>query len=113
VAAVQPEAELGPLFDDAGGRGKRRVGQVAISYDADESAAAKRAGEQFRWFAGGWDVMAELPGTSHFAAASQNVREEDITTQIPCGPGGDTQSAFFDWVDWAERELLPELRRLP
>jgi G6PDH family F420-dependent oxidoreductase len=134
LIAVQPEVELVRMFDDAGGKGRRRVGQVAIAYDPDESTAAKRAREQFRWFAGGWEVMAELPGTSHFAAAAQNVREEDITAQIPCGPdvaahvdavakfvdagftdvavvqiGGDTQSDFFDW---AERELLAELRRL-
>jgi hypothetical protein len=120
LIAVQPEAELGRLFDDA---------------DPDETVAVKRAREQFRWSAGGWDVMAELPGNQHFAAASQNVREEDITTQVPCGPdvaahvdavrrfvdteftdvaivqiGSDTESAF---IDWAARKLLLELRRLP
>jgi len=134
LIAVQPDAELGRRFDDGGGAGKPRIGQVAVSYDTDESAATKRALEQFRWFAGGWDVMAELPGPKHFAAASQTVTEEDITKQVPCGAevqshidavrkftdagfthvalvqiGGDVQAPFFDW---AERELLPELRRI-
>ena len=78
--------------------------------------------------------MAELPGPAHFAAASQAVREDDVARKIPCGPdvaahvaaartfvdagfthvavvqiGGGHQDPFFDW---AERELLPELRRL-
>jgi G6PDH family F420-dependent oxidoreductase len=134
LIAVQPEARFGQLFDDAGGRRKPRFGQAALSFDLDEAAATKRAREQFRWFASGWDVMAELPGTRHFAAASQTVREDDITRQIPCGPdvaahveavqkyvdagfthvavvqvGGDTQSEF---LEWAAGTLLPELHRL-
>ena len=134
MIAVQPEADLGAQFDAAGGGGKPRIGQVGLSYDPDEAVATKRALEQFRWFTGGWDVMAELPGPRHFASASQSVRAEDIADQVPCGPdvarhvaavqqfvdagfthvavvqiGGDTQSAFFDW---ARAELLPELRRL-
>jgi G6PDH family F420-dependent oxidoreductase len=131
LIAVQPERELGDRFDQAGGAGKPRIGQVAISYDLDEQAARKRATEQFRWFGGGWEVNAELPGPKHFAAASQNIREEDVAKQISCGPdvdkhvaavkkfvdagfthvavvqiGGDTQAQFFDW---AEREFLPAL----
>jgi len=134
MIAVQPDAELGEQFDDAGGAGKPRVGQVGLSYDADEAIATKRAHEQFRWFTGGWDVMAELPAPKHFASATESVREDDVAGQVPCGPdvarhvagvkkfvdagfthvavvqiGGDTQDAFFDW---AEAELLPELRRL-
>jgi G6PDH family F420-dependent oxidoreductase len=134
LIAVQPEAELVRMFDDAGGGAKPRIGQAALSYDTDEQQARKRAREQFRWFAGGWDVMAELPATKHFAAASDAVREEDVAQQVPCGDdvdahvaavgnfveagfthvalvqvGGDAQGPFFDW---AERELLPALREL-
>jgi G6PDH family F420-dependent oxidoreductase len=133
MIAVEPNLELGQQFDEAGGAGKPRIGQVGICYDADEAAARKRAHEQFRWFAGGWEVMAELPGPDHFAAASQSVREEDIAGQVPCGPaldahveavkqftdagfthvavvqiGGGQQEPFFEW---AESELLPALRR--
>ena len=134
MIAVQPDAELGEQFDAAGGAGKPRVGQVGLSYDPDEAIATKRAHEQFRWFTGGWDVMAELPAPKHFASAAESVREDDVADQVPCGPdvsrhvagvkkfvdagfthvavvqiGGDTQDAFFDW---AATELLPELRRL-
>lgn len=134
MIAVQPEGALGEAFDAAGGTGKPRIGQAGLSYDADEVVATRRALEQFRWFTGGWDVMAELPAPRHFASASQSVREEDIAEQVPCGPdvakhvaavqrfvdagfthvalvqiGGDAQDRF---LDWAEAELLPELRKL-
>ncbi|MFN2607121.1 MAG: LLM class F420-dependent oxidoreductase [Acidimicrobiales bacterium] len=134
MIAVEPLPELGQQFDAAGGRGKPRIGQVGISYDADEKAARARALDQFRWFTGGWKVMAELPGPTSFDAASKFVREEDIAGQLPCGPdvdahvaavkqfvdagfthvalvqiGGDQQGPFFDW---AEKELLPALREL-
>jgi G6PDH family F420-dependent oxidoreductase len=134
MIAVAPDAELGRLFDEAGGAGKPRVGQVAVSYDPDPAVARKRAHEQFRWFASGWPVMAELPGPDNLAAAAQSVREEDVAAQVPCGPdldahvaavqkfvdagfthvavvqiGGDAQRPF---LDCAQNELLPALRRL-
>ena len=50
MIAVEPEAELGEMFDARRRRGKPRVGQVAVSYDPDRDAAVERAHEQFRWF---------------------------------------------------------------
>src|SRR3954464_7095437 len=35
MIAVEPEADLGKMFDAAGGTGKPRVGQIPVSYDAD------------------------------------------------------------------------------
>lgn len=132
MIAVEPDAELGTMFDEAGGRGKPRIGQVPISWDPSRDKAIERAHDQFRWFGGGWKVNAELPGTAGFAGASQFVRPEDVAESIPCGPdvaehvtairqfvdagftdvavvqvGGDTQP---DFLDWAETELLPALR---
>ena len=134
LIAVQPDEEYPRLFDEAGGAGKPRIGQAALSYDTDEQRARKRAVEQFRWFTGGWHVMSELPDTRSFSDASQSVREEDVARQVPCGDdvdahvaavrtfvdagfthvalvqvGADAQAPFFDW---AERELLPALRDL-
>jgi G6PDH family F420-dependent oxidoreductase len=134
MIAVEPDASLGDRFDAAGGSDKRRIGQVPISWDPSREAAIARAHEQFRWFGGGWKVNAELPGNAAFEAASQFVRPEDVADSIPCGPdveahvdavrkfvdagftdiavvqvGGDAQS---DFLDWAERALLPALRDL-
>jgi G6PDH family F420-dependent oxidoreductase len=132
MIATEPRAALGHMFDDAGGSGKPRIGQIAVSYDPDQQTALQRAMEQFRWFAGGWSVNAELPVPASFEVASRTVREEDVSAQMPCGPdvgrhvagirefeaagfthvalvqvGGDTQERF---LKWAATELLPTLR---
>jgi G6PDH family F420-dependent oxidoreductase len=132
MIAVQPEPDLGRMFDEAGGNGKPRVGQIALAYDTDEQAAVKRVMDQFRWFTGGWRVNAELPLPASFDVASKTVREEDVTAQMPCGPdvrrhvagirefeaagfthialiqvGADSQESF---ISWAATELLPALR---
>jgi G6PDH family F420-dependent oxidoreductase len=132
MIATEPRVELGAMFDAAGGAGKPRVGQIALSYDVNEQLAIKRAMEQFRWFTGSWRVNAELPLPASFADASKTVREEDVTAQMPCGPdlerhiagirafesagfthlalvqvGGETQEEF---ISWAATELLPALR---
>jgi G6PDH family F420-dependent oxidoreductase len=132
MIAVEPDAELGELFDRAGGQGKARVGQIPVSYDPDREAALSRAHELFKWFAGGWKVNAELPSPTAFDAASQFVRPEDVAETIPCGcdvdefveavrafpdagfthvalvqVGGNDQLPF---ISWAENKLLPALR---
>ncbi len=134
MIAVEPEASLGEAFDAAGGGGKPRIGQVPLCWGPDRDAAVATAHDQFRWFAGGWKVNAELPGTAGFAAASQFVRPADVAEAIPCGPdldahvsavrafvdagfthvaliqvGGHQQRAF---LEWAQSELLPALRAL-
>ncbi|MGA5699301.1 LLM class F420-dependent oxidoreductase [Peterkaempfera bronchialis] len=134
VIAVEPKGGLLDSFDRHGGAGKPRVGQLPVCYDPDREAAVARAHEQFRWFAGGWKVNSELPGTAGFASATQFVRPEDVAAAIPCGDdvelfadavrpfveagftevalvqvGGDAQYPF---LDWAEKALLPALREL-
>jgi G6PDH family F420-dependent oxidoreductase len=132
MIGIEPCAELGELFDAAGGAGKPRVGQIALSYDTDEQTAVNRAMGQFRWSTGNWRVNAELPLPASFDGASKTVRAEDVSSQIPCGPdverhvdgirdferagfthialvqvGGETQEEF---IAWAAKELLPLLR---
>jgi G6PDH family F420-dependent oxidoreductase len=134
MIAVEPRAELGEMFDRAGGSGKSRVGQVAIAYDTDKDAAIKRAHEQFRWFGLGWKVNADLPNPDSFESATQFVTPEQVSDALSCGPdvdehtqavktfidagfdevalvqiGADQQDAF---TTWAEQELLPALRLL-
>jgi G6PDH family F420-dependent oxidoreductase len=132
MVAVEPKSELGELFDAAGGSGKGRVGQIAVSYDPDRATAVKRAHEQFRWFGLGWKVNADLPNPDSFESATQFVTEQQVSEQLACGPdveehvekirpfidagfteialvqiGADTQAEF---IAWAQRELLPALR---
>ncbi len=131
MIATEPKPELGKMWDEARGTTGRKVGQLPICWDADEKAAIERAHDQFRWFAGGWKVNAELPGTAGFDAASQFARPEDVAEQIPCGDkvekvvealqafadagftdvalvqiGGDHQDPFFEA---AKAQILPAL----
>ncbi|PRY37248.1 TIGR03557 family F420-dependent LLM class oxidoreductase [Umezawaea tangerina] len=134
MVAVEPDAELVRSWDVFHGDGgtSRKVGQLPVCWDPDREEAVRRAHEQFRWFAGGWKVNAEIPGTAGFAAASQYVTPEDVAKNIPCGPdvepivaavrefreagftdlalvqvGGEHQD---DFLDFAKGELLPALR---
>ena len=134
MIAVQPDYELGEMFDRAGGKGKPRVGQVALAYDTDRATAVRRAHEQFRWFGLGWRVNADLPNPDSFEGATQFVTEGQVSEQLACGAdvdehvqkikryleagfdqvalvqiGGDQQQQF---IAWAQRELLPALRAL-
>lgn len=134
VVAVEPKPELLRMFDEHGGAGKPRYGQLPICWDPDRDTAVKRAHEQFRWFAGGWKVNAELPAPPAFDAATAFVRPDDVAEQIACGPdveehvekvrayveagydhvavvqvGQDRQDEFHTW---AQSELLPALRKL-
>jgi G6PDH family F420-dependent oxidoreductase len=132
MIAVQPDAAFGRMFDESGGAGKPRIGQIALAYDPDERVAVVRAMDQFRWFTGGWRVNAELPLPASFDQASKTVTEHDVTMQMPCGPnlerhvagirqfelagfthvalvqvGAESQERF---ISWAAADLLPALR---
>ena len=137
LVATEPDAGLIRAWDDTEGAPRigasaRAVGQLPICWDPDRDAAVARAPEQFRWFAGGWQVNADLPTTNGFAGATQYVRPDDVAEAIPCGPdleaivdavrpfweagftdvalvqvGGETQERFLDEV---APELLSRLR---
>jgi G6PDH family F420-dependent oxidoreductase len=132
MVAVEPEESLVRGFDEAAGVVLPKIGQQPISWGPDREAAVSRAHEQFRWFAGGWKVNAELPGTAAFAAATQFVRPDDVAEAIACGPdvaahvgavrpfveAGFTHVAIVqidgetqpDFLSFAARQLLPALR---
>jgi G6PDH family F420-dependent oxidoreductase len=134
MVATEPKPELVEMFEEAGGQGKPKVGQLAVCYDPDRDAAVERAHEQFRWFGLGWKVNTDLPAPSSFEGATQFVRPEDVAEQLPCGSdveefveklrpfvdagftevalvqiGADHQEPF---IRWAESDLLPALRSL-
>lgn len=96
LVGVEPRADLveswnavegaGTIGRSTADGGARAIGQIPISWDPDRDAAVQRAHEQFRWFAGGWKVNADLPTPAGFAGATQFVRPEDVAENIPCGP---------------------------
>ncbi|GHD40699.1 LLM class F420-dependent oxidoreductase [Mycetocola manganoxydans] len=87
--STEPDADLVGDWKKAHGgdtASARVIGQIPICWDPDKDRAVERAHEQFRWFAGGWAVNADLPTPAGFAGASQFVRPEDVADQIVCGP---------------------------
>jgi len=91
LVAVEPRADIVESWNGTEGAPRigeraRAVGQIPICWDPDEETAVKRAHEQFRWFAGGWKVNADLPTPAGFSGATQFVRPEDVAESIPCGP---------------------------
>ena len=87
VIAVEPDPELIKNWDEEKGTTtSRKIGQIPICWDTDRDRAVERAHEQFRWFAGGWAVNADLPTPAGFEGASQFVRPDDIAEAISCGP---------------------------
>lgn len=91
LVAVEPDADLVQSWastrQEAGiSAPSRSIGQIPICWGPDEAEATELAHDQFRWFAGGWAVNADLPTPHGFAGATQFVRPEDVAAQIPCGP---------------------------
>ncbi|MDT7686344.1 MAG: hypothetical protein QOG57_6654 [Pseudonocardiales bacterium] len=132
MVAVQPRADLVRWFDDVVGATVHKIGRLPISWDRDGATAVARAHEQFRWFAGGCKVNAELPGTAAFAfrqpvrptrgrgrvdrvrtrrpRANRGVRpfaEAGFRHVAVAQVGGDTQPEF---LEYAAHELIPALR---
>ncbi|MCW2780100.1 MAG: coenzyme F420-dependent N5,N10-methylene tetrahydromethanopterin reductase [Marmoricola sp.] len=132
MIAVEPRSELVSSWDETGRAGARKIGQIPVCWGPDHDAAVRTAHEQFRWFAGGWKVNADLPTPAGFAGATQFVRPQDVADSIPCGPdiaaiveavqafpsAGFTDIALIqigdasqaDFLEVAEKEILPALR---
>jgi G6PDH family F420-dependent oxidoreductase len=130
LIVTEPRADLIEAFEAAGGSGPRYA-EVALCYAAREEDARRIAHHYFRWSVTGWRVLAELPATEGFAAASEHVPPETVAEGVSCGPAperhleaidrfiragfdhiilvqvGPDQDAFFDLF---ERELAPALR---
>jgi G6PDH family F420-dependent oxidoreductase len=137
LVAVEPDGELIKGWNKARGRGagtSRSIGQIPICWGPDKEQAIQRAHDQFRWFAGGWTVNADLPTPAGFAGATQFVRTDDVADSIACGPDLDelvesvrpyVEAGFTDvavvqvgdelqqqFLDEAAGPLLEKLRQL-
>ncbi|QWC85204.1 TIGR03557 family F420-dependent LLM class oxidoreductase [Nocardioidaceae bacterium] len=92
LISTEPDADMVATWNGTegvrtiGDGGARAVGQIPICWGPDKDAAVETAHEQFRWFAGGWHVNADLPTTAGFAAATQFVTPSDVADNIACGP---------------------------
>lgn len=89
LIAVEPNADLVQGWQAArsdDGSSSKTIGQIPICWGRDRDAAVQKAHEQFRWFAGGWAVNADLPTPAGFSGATQLITPDQVAEQIPCGP---------------------------
>ena len=83
---TSPEAETIQAFEQAGGRGKPRYGQMTVCWAEDEASARKTALEFWPTGAIPGELGQELPMPAHFEQAAQLVTEEMIAESVVCGP---------------------------
>ncbi|MDQ3572658.1 MAG: TIGR03557 family F420-dependent LLM class oxidoreductase [Actinomycetota bacterium] len=127
-----PDSEMIEQFQNAGGRGKPRFGQVHVCWAESEDRARRTALECWPNAVTSGNLPWELPLPSHFEAATEWADEDAVAESVVCGPDPEAHVAaiqeFIDagydhvyfhqigpdqerFIDFAERELLPRLRR--
>jgi G6PDH family F420-dependent oxidoreductase len=127
-----PQAELIQTFDESGGDGKPRYGELSVCWAASEAEARRMA---HHWWPNGGlkgELPQELPAPKHFEQAASMLTEEAVAQEIVCGPDpqrhiaeiknyadagydhvwihqvGPDQEGFFQFY---EQKILPEFRR--
>ncbi len=131
LVVTEPRAELIDAYRAAGGSGPCYA-EVALCFSRREDDARATAHRYFRWSLAGWPVMAELPDTEGFAAASKHVTPETVAKQVSCGPSADRHLEAIDkyvragcdhiilvqvgpeqetFIEFFERALAPALRQ--
>ncbi len=125
---VAPEEELIVRFEQAGGSGKPRYGQIHVCWGDDADEAKQTAFELWPNAAMKGELSQELPNPEHFEQAAQMVTPDDVAESVPCGPDPEPIIAAIDeyagagydhvylhqigpdqegFIRFAERELLP------
>jgi len=133
LIATSPDSELVEAFRAEAGRRKPRFGQLTVCY-AEDAAEAERIAHRY-WPTAGLkgkdDLLWELKTPALFEEVVANVRPEDVSNAILCGPDADAhlarirqyEDAGFDHVyvhqvgpdqagffEFYESRVLPELR---
>ena len=130
MVGLVPDASVIEAFEEAGGEGKPRFGQVHVCWADDEDAAKRTALEWWPNAVVGGNLPWELPLPSHFESAAEWADEDAIAEEIVCGPDPERHLAaaqeFVDagydhvyfhqvgpdqegFIEFAEHELLPRL----
>jgi coenzyme F420-dependent glucose-6-phosphate dehydrogenase len=101
MIAVSPSAELVQAFEEAGGRGKPRYGQVDVCVADDEAEARRLAHAQ--WAAPAAvppRLLAKLRVPADFEAVAELVSEVQVAERIVCGADPESHLArIAEFVD--------------
>jgi coenzyme F420-dependent glucose-6-phosphate dehydrogenase len=96
LISTAPDAEVVAGFDEAGGEGKPKIGQVTVCWAASEREARRTAHAWWPNAAVPGDLSQELALPRHFDEAAQMVTEEDVVEKIVCGPDADR---YFEQIE--------------
>jgi coenzyme F420-dependent glucose-6-phosphate dehydrogenase len=86
LVGTSPDEETMKAFEQAGGTGKPRYGELTVCWAEDEDKARKLALKIWPTAGVASALHWELPLPSHFEAASSSVTEDQIAEDIVCGP---------------------------
>jgi coenzyme F420-dependent glucose-6-phosphate dehydrogenase len=86
LIAVAPDREALDEFEQAGGAGKPRYGQVHVCWAEDEAQARKIAREWWPNTSLPGELGVELALPRHFEQAAELVTEENVVASVVCGP---------------------------
>ncbi|MFL6277098.1 MAG: TIGR03557 family F420-dependent LLM class oxidoreductase [Blastocatellia bacterium] len=86
LVSTSPEKEIVEKFEEAGGQGKPKYGQLTVCWAQDEEQAIRTAYEWWPNAAVRGELSQELPTPKFFEQAAKMVREEDVAKAITCGP---------------------------
>jgi G6PDH family F420-dependent oxidoreductase len=133
IICTQPNPSTIEAFEQAGGKGKPRFGQLTVCWARDEAQARKQALEQWPNAAISGQASFELPLPRHYEELSKRLTEGDIAGSVICGPDPkkhldairEFTNAGFDHVfvhqvghdqqgfaDFYRSEIIPELRQI-
>jgi coenzyme F420-dependent glucose-6-phosphate dehydrogenase len=97
---TSPEKEVLQAFDEGGGTGKARYGQLTVCWAKDEAEARRTAFEYWPTAAVRGELSQELPLPAHFEQASRSVTEDQVAEAVVCGPDPERHVAKIrEYVD--------------
>ena len=129
---MKPDASVVEAFEEHGGTGKPRYGQIHVCWAASDAAARRTAYEWWPNAAIG-SLGSEMRLPRDFEEVALMLSEDDVAAGVLCGPDperfveriNDYVAAGFDhvylhqvgpeqdgFVDFARRELIPRLEGL-
>ena len=127
---VAPDKELLGKFDEGGGKGKPRYGQLTVCWAESEEQAKRTAYEVWPNAALKGALGQELPLPKHYEQAAETVTPDDVAESVVLGPDpepyleqiNEYEEAGFDhvyvhsvgqdqegFIRFAQRELLPRV----
>jgi G6PDH family F420-dependent oxidoreductase len=89
LVSTAPDEELVGLFDEAGGAGKPKYGQLTVCWAESEEQAKETAFRCWPNAALKGDLSQELALPSQFEDAAKMVTREDVAERVVCGPDVD------------------------